>query len=348
MQTLSVSLSLLKPNLGWTNHGLTSWLPSRAGPLAVSWERVARSLLTERQDGDGDVLWPFALLVNEVPCHSLLPLCHPAVVLAAVLKAEAIDLQYKNVIAFFGYLELAQSLTLGKFVVKHWHSVWPQTGDERAVEGPGDGEVAVRDVLCLQDAPKLHRLAHNVHPLLRLQPDAELLIWGETEQLKSAWQSQPGEPAHLMLGSCNLLHSCDTSTHNMEGQVACFSCERQLATQHPKAARPPQPKCLFSSTPSWEQLCCRARIQWHRGMCSGAWFYLYPAHQLSWGQKARPLGDIKEGKPLIQVFRSSAGTCAAGCGRILTCKCTSGNTETFYFLLCHSYPLTSQNSHCLC
>lgn len=156
-----------------------------------------RSLLTERQDGDGDVLWPFALLVNEVPCHSLLPLSHPAVVLATVLKAEAVDLQYKNIVTFFGYLELAQSLTLGKFIVKHRHSVWPQTSDERAVKGPGDGEEAVRDVLCLQDAPKLHRLTHDVHPLLCLQPDAELFIWGETAQVSSAKPTQGTSTPHV-------------------------------------------------------------------------------------------------------------------------------------------------------
>ena len=141
-------------------------------------EGKVKSLLTERQDSDGDVLWPLALLVDEVPCHGLLPLSHPAVVLATVLKAEAVDLQHKNVVAFFGYLELAQGLTLGKLVVEHRHGVGPQAGDEGAVEGPGDGEVAIRDVLRLQDAPKLHRLTHDVRPLLRLQSHAELLIWG--------------------------------------------------------------------------------------------------------------------------------------------------------------------------
>lgn len=161
---------------------------------------MGKSLLTERQDGDGDVLWPLAFLVNEVPCHGLLPLSHPAVVLATVLKAEAVDLQHKNIVAFFGYLKLAQGLALGKLIVEHRHGVGPQAGNEGAVEGPGDGEVAVRDVLCLQDAPKLHWLTHDVRPLLRLQPDAELLIWGETDQVMSAWQSPPGQPAHLVRG----------------------------------------------------------------------------------------------------------------------------------------------------
>lgn len=158
---------------------------------------IGKSLLTEWQDSDGDVLWPLALLVDEVSRHSLLPLSHPAVVLAAILKAEAVDLQHKNVVTFFGYLELAQGLTLGKLIVEHWHSIGSQAGDEGAVEGPGDREVTVRDILCLQDAPKLHRLTHDVCPLLRFQPDTELLIWGETHQLTSARQSPSGDPAQL-------------------------------------------------------------------------------------------------------------------------------------------------------
>lgn len=137
---------------------------------------MGKSLLTERQDSDGDVLWPLALLVDEVPSHCLLPLGHPAVVLAAVLKAEAVDLQHKNIVTFFGYLELALGLALGELIVEHRHGVGSQTGDEGAVEGPGDGEVAVRDILCLQNATKLHRLTHNIRPFLCLQPDTELLI----------------------------------------------------------------------------------------------------------------------------------------------------------------------------
>lgn len=187
----------------WTNHGLTSSEPHRPVEQRPQ-EGTGQSLLTERQDSDGDVLWPLALLVDEVPCHGLLPLSHPAVVLATVLKAEAVDLQHKNVVAFFGYLELAQGLTLGKLVVEHRHSVGPQAGNKRAVEGPGDGEVAVRDILRLQDAPKLHRLTHDVRPLLCLQPDAELLIWEETDQFTLAQQSTPGQPARLVRGIYNL------------------------------------------------------------------------------------------------------------------------------------------------
>lgn len=195
-----------------------------------SQQKTDKSLLTERQDSDGDVLWPLALLVNEVPCHSLLPFSHPAVVLATVLKAEAVDLQHKNIVAFFGYLELAQGLTLGKLIVEHWHSIGSQAGDEGAVEGPGNGEVAVRDVLGLQGAPKLHWLTHDVRPLLCLQPDTELLIWGEADQLASAWQSPSGKPAHLVRGIYNLLLPAQpTSLGHMHPQVKglgdCFCCE---------------------------------------------------------------------------------------------------------------------------
>lgn len=68
--------------------------PSPASCPVEQWpqEGTGQSLLTERQDGDGDVLWPLALLVDEVPCHSLLTLSHSAVVLATVLKAKAVDL----------------------------------------------------------------------------------------------------------------------------------------------------------------------------------------------------------------------------------------------------------------
>lgn len=242
---------------------------------------MGKSLLTEWQDSDGDVLRPLALLVDEVARNSLLPLSHPAVVLATVLKTEAVDLQHKNVVAFFGYLELAQGLALGKLIVEHRHSVGPQAGNEGAVEGPGDGEVAVRDVLCLQDAPEFHRLTHNVCPLLCLQPNAKLLIWGETDKLMSAWQSPLGQPAHLtsceVFTACHSLcsqHPSDTCIHRWRGKGLAFAVRAQISHAAGEAACCPACKSckaspaitFFPSHYSRDQLCCGTSIQWHCGM----------------------------------------------------------------------------------
>lgn len=134
------------------------------------------SLLTDGEDDDGDVLGPLALLVEEVPGDRFLSLCHTTVVLPAVFLAEVVDLQHKDAVALFGHFQLAPGFPMGELTVEHRHGVGPHAGNERAVEGPGDGEVTVRNVLSLQDASELHRFTHRVQPLVRFQPNGELFV----------------------------------------------------------------------------------------------------------------------------------------------------------------------------
>lgn len=132
--------------------------------------------LTDGEDYDGDVLRTLALLVDEFPGDRLLPLRHTTVVFPAVFLAEVVDLQHEDTVALFGHFKLSLGFPMGKFTVEDRHGIRPHAGDERAVEGPGNGEVSIGNVLSLQDASELHRLTHRVQPLLCLQPNGELLV----------------------------------------------------------------------------------------------------------------------------------------------------------------------------
>lgn len=145
------------------------------GPREVV-HRGHTCLLTEGQDDDGDVLGTLAFLVDELPSDSLLPLGHPTVILPTVLLTEVEDLQYEDTVALFGHLQLSFGFSVGKFAIEDRYSVGPHAGNERAVEGPGDGKVSVRNILGFQDAPELHRLTNRVQPLIRLQTNSEIFV----------------------------------------------------------------------------------------------------------------------------------------------------------------------------